>query len=107
MRVVLTGATGFVGSTVLDHLPARPGVERVTCLTRRAVPRADDPRVVPVLVDGLTFCYLSGLAPTRASRPACPGSGDGLRVYSFRPAGILPATTGPLARRRACARPTP
>jgi uncharacterized protein YbjT (DUF2867 family) len=33
VQVILTGATGFVGSTVLDHLLARPDIARVTCLT--------------------------------------------------------------------------
>jgi nucleoside-diphosphate-sugar epimerase len=35
MKIVLTGATGFVGSEVLAQLLQRTDVDRVTCLTRR------------------------------------------------------------------------
>lgn len=35
MKVILTGATGFVGAATLARLVAHPDVSEVTCLTRR------------------------------------------------------------------------
>lgn len=35
MKIVLTGATGFVGSCILQHLIADPRITTVSCLTRR------------------------------------------------------------------------
>lgn len=37
MKIILTGATGFVGGRVLEVLLAHPEVELVTCLVRRAL----------------------------------------------------------------------
>ncbi|MCD2191801.1 NAD(P)H-binding protein [Actinomycetospora endophytica] len=50
MKIVLTGATGFVGSRVLDHLVADPAVTAVTCLVRRPV-TSDSPKVASVVVE--------------------------------------------------------
>lgn len=47
MKVVLTGATGFVGSEVLSQLIVHPEITRVTCLTRRPLPVVH-PRVVAI-----------------------------------------------------------
>ena len=37
MKIVLTGATGFVGSTILKQLLERPEVTHITCLVRRPI----------------------------------------------------------------------
>jgi uncharacterized protein YbjT (DUF2867 family) len=37
MKVLSTGATGFVGGALLKKLTARPDIEEVTCLARRAL----------------------------------------------------------------------
>lgn len=42
MKVILTGATGFVGGEVLSQLLRYPEVTRVTCLTRRAPGRSHE-----------------------------------------------------------------
>lgn len=37
MKIVLTGATGFVGSTILRQLLERPEVTHITCVVRRPI----------------------------------------------------------------------
>lgn len=41
MHLVLTGATGTVGSAVLKHCLADPAVTRLSILSRRPVPQID------------------------------------------------------------------
>ena len=49
MRLVLTGATGFAGSAVLDQLLTWPGVDAIMTLTRRPLDREDD-RITSVVI---------------------------------------------------------
>ena len=51
MKVVLTGATGFVGGEVLAQLLARTDVDRVTCLSRRPLALASEKLDVVILED--------------------------------------------------------
>jgi nucleoside-diphosphate-sugar epimerase len=53
VRIVLTGATGFVGGAVLARLLADDRVEEVTALTRRPLATAS-PRLTTVLHDDFT-----------------------------------------------------
>lgn len=69
MKIVLTGATGFVGSHVLDRLLADPEVTGVTCLTRRHLPR-EDPKLTSVVHDDFTR-YGDDLMTRLADHSAC------------------------------------
>ncbi|MET0222614.1 MAG: NAD-dependent epimerase/dehydratase family protein [Tardiphaga sp.] len=53
MKVLLTGATGFVGSETLRRLVAHSDVEQITCLTRRPPPLAS-PKITLRLHDDFT-----------------------------------------------------
>lgn len=52
MHTILTGATGLVGSAVLDAMLSNPSITKITILSRRPVPQATtraDPRVSVVI----------------------------------------------------------
>lgn len=52
MHLILTGATGLVGSAVLDAMIRTPAVTQISILSRRPVPMAEashDPRVKVII----------------------------------------------------------
>jgi uncharacterized protein YbjT (DUF2867 family) len=50
MRLILTGATGLVGSSVLDAMLMSKDVTKISILSRKPVPMAaNDPRVNVIL----------------------------------------------------------
>ncbi|OBT42491.1 hypothetical protein VE00_07924 [Pseudogymnoascus sp. WSF 3629] len=50
MHLILTGATGLVGSAVLHHMINTPSVTAVSILSRRPVPQADGHGKVKVII---------------------------------------------------------
>lgn len=69
MKIILTGATGFVGSEVLAHLIASPAVSEITCLTRRSID-VSSPKVRTILhADFAT--YDGNLLEQLADHEAC------------------------------------
>ena len=50
MHLILTGATGMVGSAVLDNMIANKAVTRVSILSRRPVAMADGHEKVKVII---------------------------------------------------------
>lgn len=48
MKIVLTGATGFVGAEVLSQLAASPSISGITCLSRRPV-GIESPKVSTII----------------------------------------------------------
>jgi len=69
MKIILTGATGFVGSDVLTRLVANPQVAQVTCLTRRPV-GAEAPKVTMILHEDFA-AYDPALLDRLADQDAC------------------------------------
>jgi uncharacterized protein YbjT (DUF2867 family) len=58
MKVILSGATGFIGGEVLNQALAHPAITSLVCLTRRALPEpaSINPKVKAViLTDFLTY----------------------------------------------------
>lgn len=52
MHLILTGATGLVGTAVLDAMMRTPTITQISILSRRPVPMAEaahDPRVTVIL----------------------------------------------------------
>ena len=50
MHLILTGATGLIGSAVLHHMINNPSVTGVSVLSRRPVPQADSHNKVKVII---------------------------------------------------------
>lgn len=52
MHLILTGATGLVGSAVLSHMLSLPPgqIDRISILTRRPVPMAEGHQHVNVII---------------------------------------------------------
>jgi len=69
MKIVLTGATGFVGSEVLNQLVRSPVVSEVTCLTRRPLTVAS-PKLVEIL-HGDFSAYDESLSRYLAQHSGC------------------------------------
>lgn len=69
LRVLLTGATGFIGSETLRQLVDRPDVSRVTCLARRPVP-VDSDKVESLVLDNFDV-YNSEVVDRLAGHDAC------------------------------------
>jgi nucleoside-diphosphate-sugar epimerase len=69
MKVILTGATGFVGSNVLTHLIADPRVSKITCLTRRPI-ATTAPKVTTILHEDFAS-YDDWLLGRLAEHDAC------------------------------------
>jgi hypothetical protein len=55
MKLILSGATGFVGSIVLRHLVADPRVTEITCISRRAIDAFSPKLRVILQEDFLTY----------------------------------------------------
>jgi nucleoside-diphosphate-sugar epimerase len=69
MKLILTGATRFVGGEVLQRLAAKTGIEEITCLARRA-PEALPPKATVILHDDFTR-YDAPLLERLAGHAAC------------------------------------
>ena len=57
MHLILTGATGLVGSAVLDAMIKTPGISKISVISRRPVKMAEaanDPRVSVILHNDFT-----------------------------------------------------
>jgi uncharacterized protein YbjT (DUF2867 family) len=50
MHLILTGATGLVGSAVLHHMIVTPSITTVSVLSRRPVPQAEGHKKVKVII---------------------------------------------------------
>jgi uncharacterized protein YbjT (DUF2867 family) len=50
MHLILTGATGLVGSAVLHHMLITPSVSQISILSRRPVPQAEGHSKVNVII---------------------------------------------------------
>jgi hypothetical protein len=69
MKVILTGATGFVGEEILRRLAARTDIEEIICLTRRA-PKASPPNATIILHDDFSV-YDKSVLDRLAGCSAC------------------------------------
>jgi uncharacterized protein YbjT (DUF2867 family) len=50
MHLILTGATGLVGSAVLHHMLSTPSISQISILSRRPVPQAEGHAKAKVII---------------------------------------------------------
>jgi NAD dependent epimerase/dehydratase family enzyme len=95
MHLILTGATGLVGSAVLQNMIAMESVTKITILSRRDVPQANDfpqkanviihkdfetyePSLLEQLKDADGCVWAQGISATKVSKPY-------VNLHPFRP----------------------
>lgn len=71
MHLILTGATGLVGSGVLHHMINTPAVTRVSVLSRRPVPQAEGHEKVKVIIHKDYDSYPSDLLAQLKGAEGC------------------------------------
>ncbi len=54
MKIVLTGATGFVGAEVLQQCLANPAISSIVSLSRRPLDSVSDPKLKVVVLKDFT-----------------------------------------------------
>ena len=69
MKIILTGATGFVGAEVLSHLMEKPEITQVTCLSRREV-SIQSPKLKTIIHDDFSE-YDDALLNRLSDHSAC------------------------------------
>jgi nucleoside-diphosphate-sugar epimerase len=89
-NVVLSGASGFVGSEVLRQLLSHPEVAKVTCLTRRAL-EVSHAKLVTRIVDDFTR-YERQLLDEVADHAACIWTLGG-KAADFEDLGVFAKVT--------------
>lgn len=70
MKVILTGATGFIGSEILSQLLSNPKITSVVAVSRRAPP-ASDPKLKTVLLEDFSKPWPSSVLDECAGADAC------------------------------------
>jgi nucleoside-diphosphate-sugar epimerase len=89
-NVVLSGASGFVGSEVLRQLLSHPEVAKVTCLTRRALPDVHAKLVTRIVPDFTR--YEPALLDELADHAACIWALGG-KASDFEDLGLFAKVT--------------
>jgi hypothetical protein len=120
MKIVLTGATGFVGGEVLAQLVDHTEIDRVTCLSRKPLSRSHD-KIASILIEDFA-AYDEHVLEQIEDHSACIWTLGGkvsrhlkgrtekvlrslsalhptFAAHSFRPGGILPIKGEAIAAR--------
>lgn len=71
MHLILTGATGLVGSGVLHHMINTPSITAVSVLSRRPVPQAEGHEKVKVIIHKDYTSYPSELLEQLRGAEGC------------------------------------
>ena len=54
MKIILTGATGFIGAEVLQQCLANPAITSIVALSRRPMDSVSDPKLKVVILEDFT-----------------------------------------------------
>jgi len=56
MKVILTGATGFIGGEILQQALAHPSITSLVCITRKALPDSvsSNPKLQVIILSDFT-----------------------------------------------------
>lgn len=95
MHLILTGATGLVGSAVLHHMINAPSISTVSVLSRRPVPQAEGHEKVKVIIHKDFNTYPSDVLEKLKGADGCVWA-QGISITQVTKEYLSPVSLPPL-----------
>lgn len=89
MHLILTGATGLIGSGVLQHMINAPSITTVSILSRRPVPQAEGHQKIKVIIHKDFNTYPSEVLAQLKGAEGCVWA-QGISVTQVSKESVIP-----------------